>query len=290
MRQRLFLFLLTLSLVPAACRKAPETGMPDPGEPRIVALSPALAVIARDAGLGDRIVGRHAWDLALDPSLPVVGTHDDPDLETLLRLRPTDLLIQETEARSPAALRRLAAEQGWTIRSFPLLTLDDVARACDEIAAAFGGPPGPDGPPGARLRRAWSDRGEPARAAGRVLLLAGVDPVGAMGPGSFHHQLIERMGAEPALRDGGPWQELDLEDVLRLAPDAILLFRPGAEPEPGPEGALAMLGGIAGLDVPAVRSGRVGVIRHPLGLLPASSLAEVADEVAQTLERWELGS
>lgn len=279
---------------------------PDRSDLRIVALAPALGVIVRDLGLEDRIVGRHAWDMALPESVPTVGSHDDPDLEAILRLNPTHILVQEMETRVPASLARMAQEHGWIVWGFPLLTLDDIAITIDELALRLGPPDDdrarPDAPerplPSARLAEAWSDRGQPARNAGRVLLLATTDPPGAMGPGSFHHQLIERLGARPALTVGGPWQELDHEDILRLAPDSIVLFHPGpaghlgagARPVPTLADARAALGNIALLDIPAVRAGRLALIDHPLGLLPASSLAEVADEIARAFDTWEHAS
>ncbi|MCC5823714.1 MAG: ABC transporter substrate-binding protein [Phycisphaerales bacterium] len=275
-------------------------------ETRIIALAPALGVILQDLGLEDDIVGKHAWDMALGRSIPAVGTHDDPDLEAILRLKPTHIVVQDMETRVPESLRRTAEREGWTLWGFPLLTLDDIATTTDELHLRLVGEPARDPRtidptehlarerPSARLADAWSDRGAPARAAGRILLLANVDPAGAMGPGSFHHQLIERLGARPAITAGGPWQELDHEDILRLAPDAILLFRPtpvdhhavGERPRPTAAEAMAALRGIGSLDIPAVRAGRVAIIDHPLGLLPASSLAEVAEEIAQAFEDW----
>jgi ABC-type Fe3+-hydroxamate transport system substrate-binding protein len=319
MRRRLFLYILTA--VAACVLTACDAKTVNPGrsaapagarqENRIVVLSPALGVILRDLGLEDAIVGRHAWDMALGDSIPVVGTHDDPDLESILRLEPTHIIVQDMEAKVPESLRRLAAERGWLVWGFPLLTLDDIALCTDELHMRLVDEPEPDPSrldltnldptdrlarerPSARLADAWSDRGASARSAGRVLLLASVDPAGAMGPGSFHHQLIERLGATPAITTGGPWQELDHEDILRLAPDAIILFRPRAadahavgEPELMSQAeSLGALGGIAGLDIPAVREGRVGVVEHPLGLIPASSLAEVADELAGLFAGW----
>jgi ABC-type Fe3+-hydroxamate transport system substrate-binding protein len=314
MRRRLFLQTLTAlaACLLAACdaevlspvRAAAATDQPAPT--RIVVLSPALGVILRDLGLEDDIVGKHVWDMSLGRSIPAVGTHDDPDLESILRLRPTHLIVQDMETRVPESLRRMAEREGWILWGFPLLTLDDIATTTDELHLRLVGEP-PRDPraidptehlarerPSARLADAWSDRGEPARAAGRILLLAGVDPAGAMGPGSFHHQLIERLGAAPAITTGGPWQELDHEDILRLAPDAILLFRPapieanpiGERRRPTAAEAMAALRGIGSLDIPAVREGRVAIIDHPLGLLPASSLAEVAEEIAKAFERW----
>jgi ABC-type Fe3+-hydroxamate transport system substrate-binding protein len=314
MRRRLFLHILTTL---AACtlfacdaevlspvRAATASDLPAPT--RIVVLSPALGVILQDLGLEDDIVGKHAWDMALAESILAVGTHDDPDLESILRLEPTHIIVQDMEAKVPESLRRLAAEHGWQVWGFPLLTLDDIALCTDELHLRLVGEPEPDPTsidpterlarerPSARLADAWSDRGPPAKSAGRVLLLAGVDPAGAMGPGSFHHQLIERLGAAPAITNGGPWQELDHEDILRLAPDAIILFRPraadssavGAPTEMSADQILQALGGIAALDIPAVRERRLGVVDHPLGLIPATSLADVADEIAALFAAW----
>ncbi len=286
MRRALLLLLTVWTLLPGACRPAPPApAAAEAGDVRLVVLSPALGVIVRDVGMAHRVVGRHAWDAALDPAVPAVGAHDDPDLEAIIRLRPTHVLLQETQADAPRALLDAARRHGWTVWSFPLLALDDVPAAADELHERLDAP-GP--PPGPGLRAAWSDLGEPARRAGRVLLLAGVDPPSAMGPGSFHHDLIERMGCTPAITDGGPWQELDHEDVLRLAPDAVLLFRPAVQGgvDPSISDATGALGGIGDLDIPAVRTGRLGVITHPLGLLPASSLAGVAAEIESVLASW----
>lgn len=289
---RLLAALLAFGLITACDRDppAPPAAAPpaaaETREVRLVPLSPALGVIVRDLGRADLIVGRHTWDMALDPSIPTVGTHDDPDLETLLRLNPTHIIVQEMETRVPQSLRRMAEREGWTLWSYPLLTLDDITAAVDGLHEALAD--ATDSPttdsPAVTLTDAWTPHPD-APGAGRVLLVAGVDPAGVMGPGSFHHQLIERLGARPALTTGGPWQELDHEDILRLAPDSILLFRPGAT-DADAAAALAALGGIADLDIPAVRDARVAVITHPLCLLPASSLAEVAKEIGVAFDAW----
>lgn len=290
LRTLVLLLISAVTVFATACDRAADPPRPGPDAARVVVLAPALGVILRDLGLEDEIVGKHAWDMALDSGVPAVGTHDDPDLESIVRLNPTHVIVQDMESRGPESLRRAAERHGWLLWGYPLLTLDDIAAAADDLNTRLNDTPDA-APPSERLELAWADRGEPARAAGRVLLLAGVDPAGALGPGSFHHQLLERMGATPALTTGGPWQELDHEDILRLNPDAVLLFRPGVA-DAGSDTplnrsvAMDALGGIAGLDIAAVRAGRVGVIDHPLGLLPATSLAEVAAQIARVLDEW----
>ncbi|MGV6815159.1 MAG: ABC transporter substrate-binding protein [Phycisphaerales bacterium] len=252
---------------------------------RFVVLSPAIGVMLQDLGFEDSIVGRHTYDTALSKSIPVVGSHLDIDYELLIELNPK--------------------------------TLDDIANTIDDLYLKFVGfhdePRSDDSLfdlrldptkkfdvelPSARLANAWSPIGPSATKAGRVLVLAGIEPPGAMGPGSFHAQLIERLGLTPAIVDGGMWQELDYEDVIELAPDSILVFAPepaSIDPnaligEPMPmdwEQIMARLGGLGALPIPAIEHHRVAIITDPLGLLPSSSLARVADEVREAVEGWD---
>jgi ABC-type hemin transport system substrate-binding protein len=265
---------------------------------RIVVLSPAVGVILRDLGLATAIVGRHSFDMALDPAIPAVGDHLAVDLERLLALRPTHVLGEFGAGGVPASLAEAAAREGWIVRSQRLRTLDEITLAMDELAALLGVMPPQDEPsPGARLGGAFAPSDEKARAAagaaGRVLLLGATRPAAALGPGSCHVELAQRLGAAPVPAEGGPWQELDAESVLALSPDSIVIFAPRVPAEaPGAEAwgsAAERLGVLARLDIPALRAGRVAVIEHPLALLPSSSLAEVARELEAVFVAWASG-
>lgn len=282
--------------------------------PRFAVFSPAIGVMLRDLGFEDDIVGRHSYDNALSTAIPVVGSHMDIDTEKLISVEPTILIFEQNSIEIPGHIRELAEDREWTIWTYKLESLDDIAQTIDDLYLKLVGFPADrnsdDDPttfevdpterfnvelPSARLVRAWSNVGDDAQAAGRTLLLAGTDPAGALGPGSFHAQMIERMGIESAVEGGGMWQELDLEDVIRLAPDSILLFSslPVSEDpqfgEPKPlawDETLVMLGPLAGLPIPAIEHQRVAVIRHPQALLPSSTLAQVAGQVRKTLAAW----
>ncbi len=284
-------------------------------ESRFVVLSPAIAVMLRDLGFEDSIVGRHSYDSALSDSIPAVGSHLDIDYELLIELGPTDVFFEKLASDIPEPMRTLAEANGWRIWTYELKTLDDIATTLDDLYLKLVGFPDPSKPgaglidfevdptakfdielPSARLARSWSPMGKVATNAGRVLILAGVDPPGAMGPGSFHAQLIERLGITPAIEDGGMWQELDYEDIIELAPDSILIFTPRApdaddligEPEPMSwDELVAKVGKLATLPIPAVQSHRIAIIEHPLGLLPSSSLGQVGDEIAEVIRRWD---
>ncbi len=288
-------------------------------EERFVVLSPALGVMLRDLGFEDSIVGRHSYDNALSRSIPAVGSHLDIDYELLVTLEPTDLFFEINSVQIPQRVKDLASQHNWQIWTYELKTLDDIAITVDDLylkLVGFNKDPGesPQSPmdvlgidlqrnspmdvelPSARLAQAWSPMGQLAAELGRTLVLAGVDPPGAMGPGSFHGQLIERLGITPALDTGGMWQELDYEDIIHLAPDSILVFSPkepsandgiGEPEQPNFSQIQTQLGGIAQLPIPAVEHQRIAIIDHPLGLLPSSSFGQVADEVRRVVEAWK---
>lgn len=260
-------------------------------DPRIVALSPALAATLRDLGVGRLIVGRHGYDAWTDQSIAVCGDQAGIDYEALLRVEPTHVLLEWGSSGLPPRLTDLAAANGWAVENFAILTLEEVERTADALHRMFVDGPGAAEPPSARLAESWTRRGE-FSGAGRVLMLIGVSPPAALGPGSFHHHILERIGGAPAVTDGAPYITMDAEDVARLAPDAIVLFLPREPGAPSRGGAVEsgaipdLLGPLARLDIPAVANGRVGTIDDPLCLIPSTGLVRVADELAGLLEGW----
>jgi hypothetical protein len=77
---------------------------------------------------------------------------------------------------------------------------------------------------------AWLARSEqllapcpPIHSAGRLLVLYGVDPPAAFGPGTYVDDILHRLGATNALTRPG-YPELSLEDLMVLAPDTILVL------------------------------------------------------------------
>jgi ABC-type Fe3+-hydroxamate transport system substrate-binding protein len=261
----------------------------------VVVLSPAAALIVRDLGFERLVVGRHGADMVLDKSLPVCGDQNDIDPEALVRADPTIIITQWGSRALPARLTDLARDRGWTLHEAELLSLDDVIREVRDIGQLLG-PQGEESARHLRLRleSTWSPRGPDHGAftgAGRVLLLGEITPPGAFGPASCHHQVLTRIGGTPAITAGNAWINLDREDLARLAPDGIVLVlpRPPASRAAGPivgRDAVSRLGRLAELDLPAVRLGRVAVIDDPLALLPSTSMASFADDLASILAPW----
>ncbi|MBL8763330.1 MAG: ABC transporter substrate-binding protein [Phycisphaerae bacterium] len=264
------------------------TGGGAASEPRLVVLSPALAQTLRDLGLGGRIVGRHGFDAWTDQAIPACGDQGGIDYEALLRARPTHVLVEWGSRPLPERLGVLAVQHGWTVRSFRLLSLEDVLSSVDELAALLR--------PDAAIERALRARIDSALSrtpgsptSGRVLLIigGGSEAAGVLGPGSCHAGILDRLGLAPALESGSAFVSMDAEDVLRLAPDTIVVIRPrpariASESRSGRVRREAMgevLGRLATLELPAVRDGHVFLIDEPTGLLPCTALIGIADQL-----------
>lgn len=250
----------------------------------IIVMSPAIAVILTDLGLADRIVGRHAFDIVLEKTTPIAGDMNGFDYERLLRLQPTHIFLEQSAQETPDRLRTLAADNGWTLHTLPLLALDDIPAAVELIAGIF---PSDETQRSADalvegLHQTMQPDPTIASRAGRVLPLYWTNPPGAAGPGSFHYEILERLGYRMALTEGGPYITLDPEDILRMDPDSILLLIPGADPDR----LDGLLGPLANLDLRCVREGRVGVISHPLVNIPATSITGVVREILFATSDW----
>lgn len=314
------LTLACLTIVNIGCdRKHSPVQPPSPTAttnptPRIVVLSPALAIILKDLGLAPAIVGRHAWDLALDPALPVCGDQSGVDFEALLRVRPTHVVVQWGERALPQRLVELAKEQGWTLINENPLSLDDipiVAKHLDhDFEAAIAHEHAKDHADaliaslvdacGHRVEDATTNPRTPSGTSvwkGRILLLAATSPPAALGPGSWHYEILSRLGGTNAITSGGPYQTLDAEDVTKLAPDGIVILQPrgmkdAATPtrhvasEFEPADLKKRMGQLADLSVPAITNGRIALIDDPFALTPSSSIIEVRLRLKAILGAW----
>lgn len=274
----------------------------------MVALSPAIAEILREVGRGHEIVGRHDYDRFTRASVPAVGHQQSISYEALIAARPTHVYLQWGRRELPRRLVSLAEARGWRLATFEMTGLDDTLAAADRLA-----PAGTDPLPS----RAFFDALGALRArvsfGGRVLLLGQAQPPAVLGPGSFHADLLIRLGLRPAVEAGPAWIPTDAEQVAAWSPDAIALVRTGpagvtAWGRGGGEGrsggqpagggrrgndggwseAESVLGRLATLDaVPAIAERRAGVVSAPDAMLPAPGpLLRVAEGLAALARAW----
>lgn len=274
---------------------------------RLAVLSPGMAVMIRDLGYEDLIVSKHDYDLVLSDQVPSAGSELGFDLETLIQSNPTHVFFQTTSTTRSAEFLQTAADRGWVLFERPLNTLDDIASTMDDLHFLFNGVPQREkrqydmnevfasALPSVVLAESWTDLGPIADEVGRVLVLGSLDPIGAMGPGSYHYEIIQRIGANPAIESGSMWIEMDYEDLITLNPDAIILIAPrlpsetdrfAAPTEPTQEQIEERFGPLMDLPISAMQSNRLAIIEHPLGLLPSGALGEVADQIRERFESW----
>jgi ABC-type Fe3+-hydroxamate transport system substrate-binding protein len=271
-----------LAILALGCDRAePPAAKPDPSHnakpatPRLAVLSPAFAETLRGLGAADRIVARHGWDSFSPSAIPPVGNEGGIDYESLLKTNPTHVIMEGGAKDPPSRLSQLAKDHGWTILRIPNLTLDDIANATAALAKAAGIAPEIAQDAADRFNAAFAREDAIAPRAGRVLILIGTDPPAVMGPGSFHYEMVERLGADAIPNEGAPFIQWSVEDVLKSDPDTLILILPGAEADD----PAANLGPLAKLNLRCVQRKAVIVITDPKAHLPATSLAEVAPKL-----------
>ncbi len=206
---------------------------PEGAEARVVSLSPAMTRTAIDLGAEQFIVGRTPWCATTHGA--VVGTLQDRDLSRIVELRPSLVLVQASQLDRD--LERAARGVGARILLRHVDRLEDIHAMADAIAQQLDEAGVRDA-----LRRlteiklqfeAGREVGRTAVAgAGRTLLLFAADPPTAFGRGTYVDDLWQGMGGVNAVSRAG-YPELSLEDIVRMDPERILLFRsaPGTSPD-----------------------------------------------------------
>lgn len=203
---------------------------------RIASLSPALTQCVIELGAGDALVGRTPWCEGAGESVPVIGTLLDIDAESLVRARPSCILVQPPAQGMDPGLTALAGERGWTVMSWRIDGIDDASQAMRDIAAMVASALPERAPDVAAALARWQGGLESAMApvgagagspAPRVLVLVGGAEGVAFGGGTYVSDALSRMGCVNALpRTGYP--ALSAEDVIGLRPDiAVVLGAPG---------------------------------------------------------------
>ena len=300
---KIFLTLIVTAIaVATGCDRFPSSSSSEATQtPRVVSLAPALTQMIVDMGQAGLLVATSERDPAAPPGLPVVGHFQDINTEALLAANPTHVLTMTgKKARIPGYLKRLARSGKFRLVSYPspeeitevskilfdeqemLLGKDASSGKCLGLVL--------DAPTAAlrvamrmgvrlaNLRNAVADESRQ-----RVLMVIGVNPFMASGPGTTHDQLLSFCGGINAAGDatvGAP--VYDKEKLITANPDVVLMLLPGAPPlgsiESDPR--LAVL---RGLPVLAVQKGRIVLVDDPLVHLPSSSLDRIGQAMAKAI-------
>ena len=271
---------VSIACAGAACQKPRSNEAAGSGaELRIVTLSPSATEIVAALGAADRIVGvddYSNWPDAVT-KLPKVGSFIAPNLETIVRLKPTLVIVDDIHAKSAAALR----DAGVTAVECAMHALPDVKAALKTIGARIGKTPEADAAI-ATIDKALDDAAakRPAKHP-RVLVVidrekGGLGNIVAAGPGSWADELVAVVGGDNVLAAAGTrYPKISLEEVLRTKPEVILDLSFSAR-ESIAEWDRA--------DVPAITDHRVKAISADPLQHPSPRIGEALDVLAAALK------
>lgn len=280
------LLIVALALL-SSCEGRTSTHTDGPkSELRIVSLSPAFSRMLVDLGAEPFVVGRTKWCASLDSGVPVIGDLSGFDFESLVRIRPTHVVVQPPATGLDRELLRAADIHGFLLFSRAGLdSLEDIAETVESLAAWLD-----DGSMERRAEtlaealrdidaRADSDRRDnPLR-----VLIATIDAdIRAFGSDTYLSEIFRAHGLVNAVEDSG-WPALGMEDVARLQPDAIVIVNESSGEH---EDVADSLGPLGRVECDAIRDGRIAVMRNPEALLPSTGLLEVDEEVAAIVQTW----
>lgn len=272
--------VVALCLVAAvACERGRPPAASSSG-PRLVALSPSATEVVAALGATDQLVGvdRYSTYPPEVQALPKVGDFLSPNLEQIIALRPSLVIVDDVHGRAAGALRDAGVE---TIEC-AMHGLPDVKAALRRIGAKIG-------KPSVAAQRvaaidAALDAAAARRAGPRPRVLAIIDRTPgevaglvAAGPGSWIDELLAVVGGENVLAASGiRYPKLSREEVLRARPDVILDLSYAARDD---------VTAWRELDVPAIRTGRVVALDQPFLVAPSPRVEAALDALAKALAK-----
>ncbi|MDQ3370885.1 MAG: helical backbone metal receptor [Myxococcota bacterium] len=245
---------------------------------RLVSLTPSATEVVAALGATSELVGVDAYSL-FPPEvahLPKVGSFLTPNLEVILGLEPTLVIVDDIHKPAAGALR----DAGLATVECPIHSLPDVKQALRTVGGRLG-------------RTAEAERvieqieaaivaATERRPAQRPRVLAVIDREAgglgnlvAVGPGSWIDELLAIVGAENVLAASGVrYPKISMEEVLRSRPDVILDISFAAR---------SGLGAWSGIEVPAVKTGRVVALSEAYLTAPSPRVVEALQALATAI-------
>jgi len=252
--------------------------------PRLVSLAPAVSETLKALGAGEQLVA--VSDYCADArKLPRVGSAITPNYEAIARARPTRILATQVGGSQLAPLTRIAPTT-----ELPWLSVAEASASVRRLGELTG-----QNSRGNALAARFAKvlDVEPPPSGPRVLVLIGDAGAGTSSywfikRDSLHGALLHAAGARNAVPDavmGAP--RISVEELLRLDPDAVVIF--GADTR-GPASVEPLLAELRKLEpLRAVKANRLGALVAPELLGSGPALLEFVEplrtEIARLLAR-----
>lgn len=273
------LIVLALVLLVLGCgskrEPAPSTGGPH----RIVTLSPSATEIVAALGAAGQLVAVDQYSKYPPEveALPKVGTFLQPNIEAIVKLDPTLVIVDDVHGQVARAL----GDHGLVTVECAMHALPDVKQALRKVGDKIGRAKEADAAVEA-IERALDAAAakRPARHP-RVLAVIDREPGGlgglvAAGPGSWIDELVAVVGGDNVLAASSVrYARISLEEILKGEPEVILDLSHEGE---------TSLHVWKDIDVPAVRDGRVKALDLPYLKGPSPRVELALDTLARAIQ------
>jgi iron complex transport system substrate-binding protein len=280
---RKFCLVLLLALV-SGCSVSP--GATESGERRIVVAAAGAMEMLNQLELSTFVVAVDERNSSVNLDLPKISDGHSLNLELILSLEPTDLVI-DTLVGPKSALENLKSK-GIRIIEIPLAeSLDDVTRKYLELGDAFGVQNQAE-----QAASKFQDQLEAFKITNRDLRIAflylrGTNAIYLVGgKGSGADSLIQAVGSTDVgaqfLED--PFTPLSAEVMARLNPDVLLVMNSGLKSVGGITG-LSQLPGLA--TTSAIKKSRIISIEDSELLNFGPSSIKVLELMSKELSRFD---
>jgi iron complex transport system substrate-binding protein len=260
---------------PPAARATPARATPAPTAQRLVSLTPSATEVVAALGATALLVGVDDYSAypAEVGTLPKVGSFLAPNLEIIVGLKPTLVIVDDVHSQAAGALN----DAGITTVACAIHALPDVKAALRAVGARIG--------KAAEAERVVAvidsalDAAAAHRPARRPRVLAVIDrEAGGLGnlvtagPGSWLDELLAVVGGDNVLRGAAVrYPKISAEEVLRAKPDVILDLSYAARQS---------VARWQTLDVPAVTGHRVRALADAYLIAPSPRVAEALAALA----------
>jgi iron complex transport system substrate-binding protein len=279
--------VLSLAFVFTAATGRASSAQATAQSQRIVSVVPAATEMLFAIGAGSRLVGVGSYD-RFPPDinrLPRVGGLLDPNVELILGLKPTLVIVHSAQADLSRQLERA----GIAVFLYTLRDLAGVLSTIRSLGAATGLQAAAEAECG-RIEsglRAVSQRVE-GKPRPRTLLVIGREPgslrnILASGGYGFQHDVLQLAGGTDVFGDVHRESvQMSSEMVLARAPDVIIELHYGADMSPS---ALAAERAVWNqlTAVPAVKNGRVYLLQGDEFVVPGPRVVQAATKLAETI-------
>ncbi len=309
---RLAFLLIVGAILPGGC-----SGQSNPSKdigpgPRIISYSATITRTLNDLGLGDRIVAVGLTDPAAPDDLPRVGHFMKPGMEKLLALEPTDIFVMAGSDQTTGieAITKLGQQQGYHVHVYayprtvqavldmiyrlPSARSDDATPSLGEIMQVEQRARVLREKLQAQLNAMRDVIASDSEDRPEVLLLfapasdpgqSAASTYWGVGGRAVYGDLLQQYLQADNVAGGYERSAVEFgsEQLLGMQPEVVLFIGPEQAPltDLKKDERVALL---RGLDIPAVKTGRIYLVTHPHAMLhEGSAIAEVSLALAKAL-------